>query len=182
MLLLSQISFPPPMLLGASHLQVGGDPMIARQERGLICTYLHTYTGHRLRCRSRVEGRDPRGDPVGRGGARREGHSRQQPSRLARSSRAFSPRARGWKGSKADRLTDIVKGLFATVQPIPRAGLPEDIARAAVFLASDRSSFISGQDLVVAGSRSRRRNCARLVRHVRERRTLGRTKGGGGGL
>jgi NAD(P)-dependent dehydrogenase (short-subunit alcohol dehydrogenase family) len=37
------------------------------------------------------------------------------------------------------------------VQPIPRAGLPEDIARAAVFLASDGSSFISGQDLVVDG-------------------------------
>jgi NAD(P)-dependent dehydrogenase (short-subunit alcohol dehydrogenase family) len=57
----------------------------------------------------------------------------------------------GVEGSKADRLTDLVKSLFASVQPIPRAGLPEDIARAAVFLASDGSSFISGQDLVVDG-------------------------------
>ncbi len=56
------------------------------------------------------------------------------------------------EGSKADKVTDLVKGLFATLQPIPRAGLPEDVARAAVFLASDGSSFISGQDLVVDGS------------------------------
>lgn len=40
---------------------------------------------------------------------------------------------------------------FAELQPIPRACLPEDIARAAVFLASDASSFISGKDLVVDG-------------------------------
>jgi NAD(P)-dependent dehydrogenase (short-subunit alcohol dehydrogenase family) len=44
-----------------------------------------------------------------------------------------------------------VKELFAGVQPIPRAGLPEDVARAALFLASDGSSFINGQDIVVDG-------------------------------
>ena len=37
------------------------------------------------------------------------------------------------------------------MQPIPRAGLPEDVARAALFLASDDSSFITGQDIVVDG-------------------------------
>ncbi len=57
----------------------------------------------------------------------------------------------GVEGSKADRLTDVIKGAFATVQPIPRAGMPEDIAQAAVFLASDGSSFINGQDIVVDG-------------------------------
>jgi hypothetical protein len=41
--------------------------------------------------------------------------------------------------------------LFATVQPVPRAGVTDDIARAAVFLASDAASFITGQDLVVDG-------------------------------
>ena len=57
----------------------------------------------------------------------------------------------GVEGSKPHKVTDLVKELFATAQPIPRAGLPDDIARAAVFLASDGSSFISGQDFVVDG-------------------------------
>lgn len=57
----------------------------------------------------------------------------------------------GVEPSKADRLTDVIKGAFASLQPIPRAGLTEDIAQAAVFLASDGASFINGQDLVVDG-------------------------------
>jgi NAD(P)-dependent dehydrogenase (short-subunit alcohol dehydrogenase family) len=57
----------------------------------------------------------------------------------------------GVEGAKADKLAGLVKEAFATLQPIPRAGLPEDIAQAAVFLASDGSSFISGQDIVVDG-------------------------------
>jgi len=57
----------------------------------------------------------------------------------------------GLKGAKADKVAGVVKERFATIQPIPRAGLPEDIARAAVFLASDGSEFITGQDIVVDG-------------------------------
>ena len=57
----------------------------------------------------------------------------------------------GVEASKADRLTDVIKGAFASLQPIPRAGMPEDIAQAAVFLAGDGSSFINGQDIVVDG-------------------------------
>ena len=40
---------------------------------------------------------------------------------------------------------------FAKGQPIRRAGLPEDIANAALWLASDESSFVTGHALVVDG-------------------------------
>jgi NAD(P)-dependent dehydrogenase (short-subunit alcohol dehydrogenase family) len=63
-------------------------------------------------------------------------------------------KAAGVEGSKADRLTDVIKKAFASVQTIPRAGLPDDVARAAVFLAGDGSSFINGQDIVVDGGHS----------------------------
>jgi len=35
--------------------------------------------------------------------------------------------------------------------PVGRMGLPEDIANAVVFLASDESSYITGQVIVVDG-------------------------------
>jgi len=57
----------------------------------------------------------------------------------------------GVEGAKADRLLDSVKDMFANMQPIPRSGVTDDIAHAAVFLASDWSSFITGHDLVVDG-------------------------------
>jgi NAD(P)-dependent dehydrogenase (short-subunit alcohol dehydrogenase family) len=60
--------------------------------------------------------------------------------------------------STADRVTGVVADLFATFQDIPRAGRPEDIAQAAVFVASDAASWITGQDLTGASSR-----LARLV-------------------
>ncbi len=40
---------------------------------------------------------------------------------------------------------------FAKSQPIPRAGQPEDIANAALFLASDASRFVTGVNLTVDG-------------------------------
>ena len=51
-----------------------------------------------------------------------------------------------------------MREVYKTAQPIPRAGLPEDIAHAAVFLASDESSFINGHDLVVDGAITGGRN------------------------
>jgi len=60
----------------------------------------------------------------------------------------------GVEGAKADKLADMLKVGFASLQPIPRAGLPEDIARAAVYLASDGSSFVNGHDIVIDGGHS----------------------------
>ncbi len=54
-------------------------------------------------------------------------------------------------GVGGDETAEKTKAGLAKMQPIPRAGLPEDIARAAVFLASDDSTFINGHDLVVDG-------------------------------
>jgi len=36
-----------------------------------------------------------------------------------------------------------------TMRPIPRAGIPADMAQAALWLASDESSFVTGHELVV---------------------------------
>ena len=41
--------------------------------------------------------------------------------------------------------------VLAEFQPIHRAGVVDDIAKAAVFLASDDSTFINGHNLVVDG-------------------------------
>jgi 3-oxoacyl-[acyl-carrier protein] reductase len=46
---------------------------------------------------------------------------------------------------------EAVAKLVAGLQSMPRRGLPEDIANAVVFLASDEASFITGQTLNVDG-------------------------------
>jgi NAD(P)-dependent dehydrogenase (short-subunit alcohol dehydrogenase family) len=57
----------------------------------------------------------------------------------------------GLDGTAADRATGVISELFSTLQPIKRAGQTDDIASAAVWLASDAASFITGHDLVVDG-------------------------------
>jgi NAD(P)-dependent dehydrogenase (short-subunit alcohol dehydrogenase family) len=49
-----------------------------------------------------------------------------------------------------DRLTP----LLAAIQPIPRACRPEDVAEAALWLASDAAGFVNGHALVVDGGMS----------------------------
>ena len=53
--------------------------------------------------------------------------------------------------SKADALADRMASNFATMQPIPRSGTPDDIAQCVCWLASDRSTFINGEDVIVDG-------------------------------
>ncbi len=60
-------------------------------------------------------------------------------------------KALGLPVEAAERTIAVTEQRLAKMQPIPRAGLPEDIARAALFLASDDSSFVNGHDLVVDG-------------------------------
>jgi NAD(P)-dependent dehydrogenase (short-subunit alcohol dehydrogenase family) len=67
-------------------------------------------------------------------------------------------KALGLSVDAAERTPAVMREVYKAAQPIPRAGLPEDIAHAAVFLASDESSFINGHDLVVDGAITGGRN------------------------
>ena len=60
-------------------------------------------------------------------------------------------KAMGLDAEAADRAAEKTKAVLEKMQAIPRAGLPEDIANAALYLASDEASFVNGEDLVVDG-------------------------------
>ncbi|MEU9118930.1 glucose 1-dehydrogenase [Streptomyces sp. NPDC048506] len=55
--------------------------------------------------------------------------------------------------SQADskEAADAIRAAFASVIPLGRLGRPEEVAAAALFLASDESSFCAGMDLSVDG-------------------------------
>ncbi len=60
-------------------------------------------------------------------------------------------KALGMDASKADSLAEEMKAIYAKGQPIQRAGIADDIAQCACWLASDRSTFVNGEDIVVDG-------------------------------
>ncbi len=60
--------------------------------------------------------------------------------------------ALGLPREAADQMAAMVAQNAAAAQPIPKAGLPADIAAAALYLASDDSAFVSGTHIVVDGA------------------------------
>jgi NAD(P)-dependent dehydrogenase (short-subunit alcohol dehydrogenase family) len=61
-------------------------------------------------------------------------------------------RGLGLPTEAADRSAKLMEGAFQSLQPIKRSGLPSDIAKIALFLASDDSTFVSGQAIAVDGA------------------------------
>lgn len=57
----------------------------------------------------------------------------------------------GMDAEHGETTVEKVKRALATLQAIPRAGLTDDIAAAATFLASDEASFVNGEDMVIDG-------------------------------
>lgn len=60
-------------------------------------------------------------------------------------------KAMGMGDGQADETAEQVKQALAKLQAIPRAGLTDDIANAALYLGSDEAGFVNGEDIVVDG-------------------------------
>jgi NAD(P)-dependent dehydrogenase (short-subunit alcohol dehydrogenase family) len=84
------------------------------------------------------------------------------------------PKALGMEAANADQAIDKVTALYAKAQPLPRAGVPDDIAQCVLWLAADRSAFVNGADIVVDGGAIRGRNYSAHQEGLRRfRDTLG---------
>ena len=77
----------------------------------------------------------------------------------------------GFSQERAEEIIPLMKGVLENFQPIKRPGLPEDIARAALWLAGDDSGFVNGHALVVDGGLIG----GRLWSEVQQRRELFRS-------
>lgn len=80
-------------------------------------------------------------------------------------------RARGLSIEAAERKIDVVKEAFKEAQPIKRTGQPEDIAKAALWLAGDDSRFVNGHALVVDGGVTGGRGWSSYQEAIRELNT-----------
>lgn len=59
--------------------------------------------------------------------------------------------AQGISGEKLDKIDNATREIMSSYQAIRRRGVPRDVANAMLFLASDRSSYITGIVLPVDG-------------------------------
>jgi NAD(P)-dependent dehydrogenase (short-subunit alcohol dehydrogenase family) len=83
----------------------------------------------------------------------------------------------GLSPERAEEIVPLMKGVLENLQPIRRAGLPEDIAQAALWLASDDSTFVNGHALVVDGGLSGGRSWSESqFRRAALRQALGLTE------
>jgi len=85
----------------------------------------------------------------------------------------------GFEPDEAEKTVELAKAAISAVvlpryQPLPYVGSVDDIAQAALFLASDASRLVSGVDLVVDGGISAgwpigavRDDRARFLEHFR---------------
>ncbi|MFX0081503.1 MAG: glucose 1-dehydrogenase [Candidatus Hodarchaeota archaeon] len=60
-------------------------------------------------------------------------------------------KAFGLPQDQAERMAEMIKAMPTENQPINRRGIPEDIAKAALWLASEDSGFVTGHALIVDG-------------------------------
>jgi NAD(P)-dependent dehydrogenase (short-subunit alcohol dehydrogenase family) len=60
-------------------------------------------------------------------------------------------KALGVETAKAEQATGKIQEIYAKAAPIPRSGIPDDIAQCVAWLASDRSTFVNATDIVVDG-------------------------------
>jgi NAD(P)-dependent dehydrogenase (short-subunit alcohol dehydrogenase family) len=64
---------------------------------------------------------------------------------------AIFGRAAGLDGDEAQRTVGFMTAALSDIAPIRRAGQPQDIAEAVLWLASDASSYVTGQAIAVDG-------------------------------
>lgn len=63
----------------------------------------------------------------------------------------FAPMIEGLATGENQDTPALMRPMLAMMHPIARSGEPEDIGNMALFLASDESSFITGQHMIVDG-------------------------------
>ncbi|HEX5478761.1 MAG TPA: glucose 1-dehydrogenase [Dehalococcoidia bacterium] len=84
-----------------------------------------------------------------------------------------TPLLAGALGGTEEALA-LVRERLATLQPIPRSGMPDDIANAALWLASDEASFVTGQAIVIDGGLTAGQRWATMPDGMRTHRPMTR--------